>query len=1239
MSEQTLESLWTVLSGILSLRPEAFTALTTFPIGDTDTLALLIVLAAGLSQGVAQAIILFVNRVRPLRFVLSLLLGAVLFVFSYIFWALSIWLAGLWFLKITIPLPVVADVLGFSYLPLVFSFFGAMPYLGVPILRLLSVWNLLAIIVGFSVLAGLTAREAFGHVVVGWILLQVLQQTIGQPIANLGQWLVNQTAGVKLVVHPRQLRDLILKGPLGRSLGAAVLPQEPPPPAPPQPISHPPAGTEPFAIQPPPRPAATPEPTVSPVTPLTPRRRLLPTRHSRFSAAAQRLLLYVGFALLALLVAALLDPVRTLAFGWYDQTGAVVRFAIDLLWIGVVAFVLGGLLAPVEALGWWAGWYGDPIQTVPPPGDQPIAGAQTPYRRYVVYLDGIGQTTTDYQPSVSRFLQELEAALPPHTRLVQGLMSYSVLNRALTEDRPLAFFWRLMDRLKGLHLGGWLGVFINLRNLLIVAVSADLRYGPIFNQGIAQQIYESLLLDGYPSSGGIPITLIGFSGGGQIAMGTFPFLKRALRTPIEVISLGGVISGNVEALDVEQLYHLVGEKDTVEQLGPIMFPRRWPISVLSYWNRARNKGRISLISLGPVGHQLPGGIMDPDAYLPDGRSHLQQTLDLILNILDGDIRDVIELERTTVIRESNYDRYRTAAFNCPDEYPLEQTLDAAYFRPVGDWLGRLILPTLDKRASINGVLFEVYHAPAPYRACIGSVVTLGWQDSPEVRSRLRQVARDVHFSAEATYAYCRGVIHPMRLNHWRMVDPLESLAGAHPHDDVVVMLPAAVEVVQQHHTVQALRIAQEPIQVSGRFVALVKFLGPVDDDPERFRVVHFQRTTRQFDGPETIMRLPQVVANKDGIFPAVNTQLEHSPLNDSGWYVYGANDKSGTFVVQSLMPRRLVQLQPTDVRMGEKAGLHYIRHQSWKHLERRKGTVSAVMIHPQAHPPETGEIDLVAAHWRIGDRALLVHTYGGIGGKKREPAAQGPVYFGHFAYGVATVVHEPLADEPRFDIVYHQIYTHNTQGLIASNLHWSRYMGDRQWGFLGTRPVSDILIKLPAYTEPFTFNGETRSALDGLVDQLELMAARYRIGDGTGGTFVGPANNCAQDSNQSLYASLRRLELLLVEQGWPQHNSSQEDRFQQLLRLRKALQRRLLPFGSARADWEDSRENLGSNLEDYPLKSLGRGLLSWRTMLPRKASDTVTQLFLTQGAVLWVLRTNQVGGYDADIEPIAPMTL
>ncbi len=56
----------------------------------------------------------------------------------------------------------------------------------------------------------------------------------------------------------------------------------------------------------------------------------------------------------------------------------------------------------------------------------------------------------------------------------------------------------------------------------------------------------------------------------------------------------------------------------------------------------------------------------------------------------------------------------------------------------------------------------------------------------------------------------------------------------------------------------------------------------------------------------------------------------------------------------------------------------------------------------------------------------------------------------------------------------------------------------------------------------------------------------------------------------------------------------------------------------------------------YTFKWLLIGIGSWRTMLPRLASKTIAKQFLQEGASIWVLRTSQVGGYDPDIEPVAP---
>jgi predicted Abi (CAAX) family protease len=142
---------------------------------------------------------------------------------------------------------------------------------------------------------------------------------------------------------------------------------------------------------------------------------------------------------------------------------------------------------------------------------------------------------------------------------------------------------------------------------------------------------------------------------------------------------------------------------------------------------------------------------------------------------------------------------------------------------------------------------------------------------------------------------------------------------------------------------------------------------------------------------------------------------------------------------------------------------------------------------------------------------------------------------------------------------------------------------------------------------------------------------------------VGPSNNCSQDSNQALFASIQYTAENIREkapqlQDWATQNPEDGERLSQLIALDKALKSALQPFGKPRPDWEKNEFNLGSSLQDQPLRNLLMGLGSWRTVLPRKASDVVVSQFLKYGASAWVLRTSQVGGDDPDIEPIAPMT-
>lgn len=353
----------------------------------------------------------------------------------------------------------------------------------------------------------------------------------------------------------------------------------------------------------------------------------------------KRLLQICIAAILGVIVILLLSPMNRQWLSWYSVLDSrLFKLTVDLARVGLIALLLSGLLSPFEALGWWAGWYGDGIEThieckVPTYLSSVAAqeaSAIAP-RRYIIYLDGISQSCANYPARVQNFLDTLEAYLPADMVFIQDIMAYSALNRPLTDGRPLARFWRWVDRIETANPASPLDILVNLRNTFQVAVSTDNRYGPVFNRGTAQVILNSLRQRGYRP--GTPITLIGYSGGAQVALGAVTYLKYALDVPIEVISIAGVISGNNGVSIIDRLYHLKGDRDLLSQIGAIMFPKRWPLLPWTSWNIAKREGRINFVPLGPVTHNGATGPIDPVSQLPDGKSHLTQTLEIVMRIL------------------------------------------------------------------------------------------------------------------------------------------------------------------------------------------------------------------------------------------------------------------------------------------------------------------------------------------------------------------------------------------------------------------------------------------------------------------------------------------------------------------------------------------------------------------------------------------------------------------------------
>jgi predicted Abi (CAAX) family protease len=598
-------------------------------------------------------------------------------------------------------------------------------------------------------------------------------------------------------------------------------------------------------------------------------------------------------------------------------------------------------------------------------------------------------------------------------------------------------------------------------------------------------------------------------------------------------------------------------------------------------------------------------------------------------------KGVTMTSETAARADSNYARYWEASFNRPDYYPLGVAPDPAYYRPLGAWLGRLILPLPEERAAVMGAWLELSHAPAAHAALIGRRVRLRWASTVALNARFWGATRSVHFDDGALKSMAGGMVLGERLDGLEHVNPFESLAGAHSNDDLCVRLEGEVtlETAPPDGGAPIIFVTREPAQVSGRFYALVRFLGPAGAG-DGYHVRHYDRAAGDFSGPEETLRLPEVAADSTGVRNSTATGIERSPCNVEGWYVYGALDAAGQFVVQALAPRRLLRLVPQATHASVDASMAYLRPKAWREAA-TKGEASVAMLCGAGVTPEAAQAD-----WHEGDRALLIHLFGGIGGENAEPAAKSPLYWGHFAFGTATVVREPLADELCFELLYHQVYAHNPDGLTAGTMHYSRYSGDRQYGWLGSRPIQDLVIKLDCLTGNFYYMERPIAALDMIVNQLEAMMARYRIADGRGSTSVGALNNCAQDSAQALYAAISSMGRTLRGRGGVAAalagTPTDARRLEALWEVKRGLQATLTPWGSARDDWEYGTTVLGGAQHDGPLKRVGRAAKSWRTMLPPVAARAMVEVLLKHGASVWALRSFQVGGDDPTIAPYVP---
>lgn len=294
-------------------------------------------------------------------------------------------------------------------------------------------------------------------------------------------------------------------------------------------------------------------------------------------------------------------------------------------------------LAPLESLNWWAGWSREGEKKGPAELTEAgsVVSDEAEPDFYVIYLSGIGAISGDSFPEEEYpFLHGLEERLAT-AKIITDVYPYSVTNNGLTGQRQLASLWRQIEKLRFKNPNSILSLLVNLRNALQMFVSADRRYGPVYNLGIANEIYRVLREKGYRPENKRPIILLGWSGGGQISIGAASYLA-ALPSPLYIISLGGMLSDDPGLEKLTHLWHLYGVADPLQALGGVLYAGRWPILPNSPWNQAMANGRIDIICLGAYTHNGKGNYFDMETKLPNdarGRTHGEKTLDTIVHIL------------------------------------------------------------------------------------------------------------------------------------------------------------------------------------------------------------------------------------------------------------------------------------------------------------------------------------------------------------------------------------------------------------------------------------------------------------------------------------------------------------------------------------------------------------------------------------------------------------------------------
>ncbi|KAI9142029.1 hypothetical protein BKA69DRAFT_1166388 [Paraphysoderma sedebokerense] len=591
---------------------------------------------------------------------------------------------------------------------------------------------------------------------------------------------------------------------------------------------------------------------------------------------------------------------------------------------------------------------------------------------------------------------------------------------------------------------------------------------------------------------------------------------------------------------------------------------------------------------------------------------------------------------------------------------------AEFYSPSnGAWTGRLILPPKNKRSPNGTVYMEVYTTPKDISINI-SIVNVAYdlaQQFPKDLYRRTVVDVDLDKNRKAIdKAIKRGVRPLVRLHKWDNVSPLESLAGARTWITTIADISTVdnMEVLLKSTRYDAdtntVYIADEPVEIVGRQVTLVQVVGPVDEAKSEYSVRLWNEKTNSFFGGEIRTVLFKTWKPLQPVTDALKRRYRFKPtdmhkhrLNQWGWYLFGEmGPTSQKLEIRAIEPRRitmidneLVERYTTDINVAKKM----VNSDFWKNTAQKRGKFLVWKV-----------IGVKGSDsWELGSKGLIVSVSGGLGGSKGELQLPFRKQFnsGHLSLGISTVVICPITKFQKFEIEYFQVYASNIESIVSGRQKSHVYLGSLERGWIFNRATSDVIIRHPALDHSFSFGGiYNYKFLSKVAEELQVMMARYRTGDGTGISKLSLFTSCVQDTNLALFNTLQHFRHRIkadskIKNFLRAHpNDTDTALFNQLSSILDSYESEIVRKASARDDWSQDfaadsigrLEQQGGNKWDVNLfEALNRAIKARKMLVPRFLGDNLEILFAKHGASLWMMQYNHIPGlYDNTNIPMEP---